>query len=75
MDNAATLKNDLGFISFAVKNEKVSTHEILEDRFVIIARREPPTYLVLASIRSMTAAGLERKCDIRAYVAKVSRLP
>ncbi len=36
VDNAATLKNDLGFISFAIENEKVFTREILEDRFMII---------------------------------------
>ena len=37
VDNVATLKNDLGFISFAIENESVTTHEILEDRFVVIA--------------------------------------
>lgn len=34
-----------------------------------------PERKVFGKVRSMTAAGLERKCDIRAYVAKVSRLP
>lgn len=42
VDNTATLKNDLGFISFAVGNEKLTTHEILEDRFVIIAPLNHP---------------------------------
>lgn len=42
VDNAATLKNDLGFISFAIENEKVLTREILEDRFVIIAPLSHP---------------------------------
>ena len=42
VENAAALKNDLGFISFAVENEKISTHEILEDRFVVIAPLNHP---------------------------------
>ena len=42
VENAATLKNDLGFISFAVENEKISTLEILEDRFVVIAPLSHP---------------------------------
>ena len=42
VDNTATLKNDLGFISFAIGNEKLTTHEILEDRFVIIAPLNHP---------------------------------
>jgi DNA-binding transcriptional LysR family regulator len=42
VDNAATLKNDLGFISFAIENEKVFTQEILEDRFMIIAPLSHP---------------------------------
>lgn len=42
VDNTASLKNDLGFISFAVGNEKVTTHGILEDRFVIIAPLNHP---------------------------------
>ena len=42
VENAASLKNDLGFISYALENEKVSTHEILEDRFVIIAPLSHP---------------------------------
>ncbi|MFO7496467.1 MAG: deoxyribodipyrimidine photolyase, partial [Desulfobacterales bacterium] len=33
-----------------------------------------PERAVFGKVRSMTAAGLERKCDIRAYAAKVSRL-
>jgi len=40
VDNAATLKNDLGFISFAVEHEKIEMREILEDRFVVIAPRD-----------------------------------
>ena len=32
-----------------------------------------PERAVFGKVRSMTAAGLERKCDIRAYIAKVSR--
>jgi len=42
VDNTATLKNDLGFISFAIGSEKITTHEILEDRFVIIAPLNHP---------------------------------
>jgi len=42
VDNAATLKNDLGFISFAVEHEKIQAHEILEDRFVVIAPLDHP---------------------------------
>ena len=42
VDNAASLKNDLGFISFAMENESVSTREILEDRFVVIAPLSHP---------------------------------
>jgi len=37
VENAATLKNDLGFISFAVNHDKLHTREILEDHFVVIA--------------------------------------
>ena len=34
--NTVELKNDLGFISYPVENEKLSIREVLEDRFVII---------------------------------------
>ena len=34
--NTVDLKNDLGFISYPVENEKLSIREVLEDRFVII---------------------------------------
>lgn len=55
VDNAATLKNDLGFISFAVANEKIQTHEILEDRFVVIAPLNHP----FAGKKTLKPADLE----------------
>jgi DNA-binding transcriptional LysR family regulator len=36
------LKNDLGFISYPVENEKLSIREVLEDRFVIIVTPDHP---------------------------------
>jgi DNA-binding transcriptional LysR family regulator len=35
-ENTANLKNDLGFISFPVKNEKLTVREIITDQLVII---------------------------------------
>ena len=40
--NTVDLKNDLGFISYPVENEKLSIREVLEDRFVIIVAPEHP---------------------------------
>jgi DNA-binding transcriptional LysR family regulator len=36
VENAAALKNDLGFISFKVAHDKLHTRVILEDQFVVI---------------------------------------
>lgn len=55
VDNAATLKNDLGFISFAVENEKIQLCEILEDRFVVIA----PLHHPFAGKKSLQPSDLE----------------
>ncbi|UCF92819.1 MAG: hypothetical protein JSW39_01290, partial [Desulfobacterales bacterium] len=37
VENTATLKNDIGFISYPVEHGKLVVREILEDRLVIIA--------------------------------------
>ena len=55
VENAATLKNDLGFISFAVENEKIYTREILEDRFVVIVPLSHP----FAGKKALDPADLE----------------
>ncbi|MBC8460795.1 MAG: LysR family transcriptional regulator [Deltaproteobacteria bacterium] len=40
--NTVDLKNDLGFISYPVENQKLSVREVLEDRFVIIVAPDHP---------------------------------
>ncbi|MCG6910293.1 MAG: LysR family transcriptional regulator [Deltaproteobacteria bacterium] len=54
-DNTANLKNDLGFISFSIVNEKLRICEILADRFVVIAPVDHP----FAKKRILEPADLE----------------
>jgi len=40
IDNAASLHNDLGFISYSVEHKKLKITEVLSDRYVIVAPPE-----------------------------------
>ena len=42
IENTVRLENDLGFISYPLAHKKLITHEVLEDRLVLIA---PPSHL------------------------------
>ena len=42
IENTVSLKNDLGFISFPIENDKLSIREILEDSIIIIVRPDHP---------------------------------
>lgn len=41
VENVASLNNDIGFISFPIKNEKIICREILEDHMIFVA---PPSH-------------------------------
>jgi len=58
--NTASLENDLGFISFPIKNEKLIIRAIIEDRLVIIV---PPDHL-LAQIKTIEPKNLESQTVI-----------
>lgn len=55
VENTLNFKNDLGFVSFPVKNRKLLIREILEDELVIIVRPDHP----LAAQSSIDAGDLE----------------
>ena len=60
VENTATLNNDIGFISYPVKNKKLSVKEILEDQLVIITPRDHP----LAEKSNIEARDLENQLII-----------
>jgi len=55
VDHTVSLKNDIGFISFPVKNKKLITIEIVQDEIVIILNPSHP----LAQKREITPGDLE----------------
>ncbi|MEN8244373.1 MAG: LysR family transcriptional regulator [Thermodesulfobacteriota bacterium] len=58
--NTIDIKNDVGFISYPIENERLSIHEVMEDKLVLITSPDHP----LAAKARIEPADLERQVII-----------